>query len=117
MFGFGFLGLIAYFTLGQADTDLKKNLANYIADSIHSCILLLMTLTSIKVYAIIADLDVNPNPVNFLDDLLLFICIPAHFLLAICIITPSLYYIVYLGTMEQSIGQVIVYILSVSYFG
>ena len=31
-------------------------------------------------YYSIAKLDINPNPISFLDDLLLLICIPSYFL-------------------------------------
>ena len=31
-------------------------------------------------YYSIAKLDINPNPISFLDDLLLIICIPSYFL-------------------------------------
>ena len=32
-----------------------------------------------KVYWQVSRLDVNPNPISFLDDLLLIICLPAFF--------------------------------------
>ena len=38
---------------------------------------------------IIACLDVNPNPISFLDDLLLIICLPSSFLYGILCILPS----------------------------
>ncbi len=34
----------------------------------------------LQVYIKIAHLDINPHPINFLDDLLLFICIPSFFM-------------------------------------
>ena len=37
----------------------------------------------------IAHLDVNPNPISFLDDLLLIICLPSSFIYSILCIVPS----------------------------
>ena len=36
-----------------------------------------------KVYYKIAHLDINPNPISFLDDMLLFVCLPSFFLYGI----------------------------------
>ena len=40
----------------------------------------LWTGATIWSYYSIAKLDINPNPISFLDDLLLLICIPSYFL-------------------------------------
>lgn len=114
LFAVSILGLISFFTFISEDKDIEQiKLAYYFADSVHATILFLMTIASIKIYGIIADLDVNPHPVDFLDDLLLFVCVPAHFVLAICIIMPSVYYVGYLAKSEEAIGQIIVQSLSV----
>ena len=42
-----------------------------------------MSLACISLYYKIAQRDVNPNPISFLDDLLLIICLPAFFLFGI----------------------------------
>ena len=39
----------------------------------------------------IARLDVNPNPISFLDDMLLIVCIPSSFFYCILSILPSIY--------------------------
>lgn len=48
-----------------------------------------MTITSIFAYRQITKLDVNKEHVSLLDDLLLFICIPAFFLNGIVAIIPA----------------------------
>ena len=42
--------------------------------------LLVMIAATIWVYYCISKLDVNPNPISFLDDMLLLICLPSIFL-------------------------------------
>ena len=49
-------------------------------DSIESLILASMVFASLWVYYSIYKLDVNPNPISFLDDLLLIICLPSFFI-------------------------------------
>ena len=49
-------------------------------DSFESVMLLIMIIASIWAYYSIYKLDINPNPISFLDDLLLIICIPSFFL-------------------------------------
>ena len=107
------VGLITFGTLGNSKDPFKQTLSFYLADSIHALLLLVMILSSIKVYSIISELHVNPHPVELLDDLLLFVCIPSHIVLAICVVAPSLYYIYYLGTYMEAIGQVVVNVLMV----
>lgn len=48
-----------------------------------------MTISAVIAYRKIMRLDVNYHPVSLLDDLLLFICIPAFFLNAIFSIVPA----------------------------
>lgn len=36
-------------------------------------------------------LDVNPNPISFLDDTLLFVCLPAHFVFGFVNIMPAIF--------------------------
>ena len=43
-----------------------------------------------QVYIKIAHLDINPHPINFLDDLLLFICIPSFFMYCLFSAIPGL---------------------------
>ncbi|KAJ9596313.1 hypothetical protein L9F63_012646, partial [Diploptera punctata] len=52
-------------------------------------LLLLMTVAVILAYRKLTQLDVNQHPVSLLDDLLLFICIPAFFLYGIFSIVPA----------------------------
>lgn len=52
-------------------------------------LLVLLTAVVTLAYRQITRLDVNLKPVSQLDDLLLFVCIPAFFLQAILGITPA----------------------------
>ena len=52
-------------------------------------LLLLMTVTVILAYRKLTQLDINQHPISLLDDLLLFICIPAFFLYAIFSVVPA----------------------------
>ena len=56
----------------------------------------------------IARLDVNPNPISFLDDLLLVICLPPAFLYGILCILPTV------TTENGEIGHVVSQVCSVS---
>ena len=42
-------------------------------------VMTILTLASIYGYYVVSLLDVNPNPISFLDDLLLFFCLPSFF--------------------------------------
>jgi hypothetical protein len=42
------------------------------------------------VYIKIGRLDINPHPISFLDDLLLFICVPSFFLYCMFSTLPGL---------------------------
>jgi hypothetical protein len=53
-------------------------------------LLLLMTVAVILAYRKLTQLDVNSHPISLLDDLLLFICIPAFFLYGIFCIVPAI---------------------------
>ena len=50
------------------------------AQILECCIFLSMTAASASLYYKIAQRDVNPKPISFLDDLLLVICLPAFFM-------------------------------------
>ena len=54
-----------------------------INDSFESIMLCAMILASLWAYYGVYKLDINPNPISFLDDLLLIICIPSFFLLGL----------------------------------
>lgn len=62
-----------------------------------------------QIYYKISGLEVNPNPISFLDDLLLLICIPSFFMFFSCSILPAL-------TFEDSYqtGNLIANVLMVS---
>lgn len=66
------------------DVGLKVNTATELS------LLVLMTGAVALAYRQITRLDVNHRPISLLDDLLLFLCIPAFFLQAILSITPAI---------------------------
>ncbi|RZB39386.1 otopetrin-2 [Asbolus verrucosus] len=69
-------------------------------------IILLMTITGIFAYRQITKLDVNKEHVSLLDDLLLFICIPAFFLNSIVTIIPAV--------IHQNATSIVMIILEVT---
>ena len=46
---------------------------------------------SSQCYCKIRVLDVNPSPISFLDDTLLFVCLPAHFVFAFVNVMPAVF--------------------------
>ena len=62
--------------------------ANMIANFLRIIIMLILSIACIYAYYIVACLDVNPNPISFLDDLLLFFCLPSFFLYFIVWMAP-----------------------------
>ena len=53
-------------------------------------VLSILILATLYAYYIIAQFDVNPNPISFLDDLLLFCCLPSFFLYTAVCLSPTL---------------------------
>ena len=87
MLALGLIGIILYFVLsascsgetitGSCETSLIVN------DTIESIMLATMIVASAKAYYSIGNLDVNPNPISFLDDLLLLVCLPSFLIYSI----------------------------------
>ncbi|TRY73189.1 hypothetical protein TCAL_00941, partial [Tigriopus californicus] len=74
------IGLILFFILiGSTDCDLVS-VGITINDSVESVLLAFLIIATVWAYWRMGHLDVNPNAVSFLDDLLLVICIPSFFL-------------------------------------
>ena len=70
-----FIGIILFIVL-QADPE-----TSIIVNDVFETIMLAgMIGATIWSYYSIAKLDINPNPISFLDDLLLIICIPSYFI-------------------------------------
>ncbi|KAG8222680.1 hypothetical protein J437_LFUL015877 [Ladona fulva] len=79
---------IILFFVAMADKEYVQ--MGLIVNSVTELILLIiMTLASGIAYHQLSRLDVNHHPVSLLDDLLLFLCIPAFFLYAIFSIVPA----------------------------
>ena len=92
------IGLILYFVIPGGPTEPDPIPLNYDAckdsegyiydnvavnDSFESIMYCAMILASLWAYYGVYKLDINPNPISFLDDLLLIICIPSFFLLGL----------------------------------
>ena len=92
------IGLILYFVIpGGAiepdhmplNYDVCDSSNGYVYDNVvvndcfESIMLCAMILASLWAYYGVYKLDINPNPISFLDDLLLIICIPSFFLLGL----------------------------------
>ena len=66
-------------------------MAHDISQSSEAGLAALMTLLSLIAYSQLSRLDVNIHPISFLDDLLLFICLPFFFLSGIISLVPALF--------------------------
>jgi hypothetical protein len=62
----------------EGDCDYKDS--ELISNMLRICIMAILIIGCIYAYYILANLDVNPSPISFLDDMLLFFCLPAFFL-------------------------------------
>jgi len=91
LFAFSTTGFIVFLVLsGSPDCD-SQMFAVTLNDAIEIMFLLVMIAVSFYLYGWrIARLDVNPNPISFLDDLLLIVCLPSSFSYCILSILPSL---------------------------
>ena len=59
--------------------------------SLEAALTILMGLLCLLAYHKLMRLDINIHPISFLDDLLLFVCMPAFFLYGILILVPALF--------------------------
>ena len=88
MLSLGLIGTALTFILDDAchNDEASSKACNdvlWINDSIEYVMLTSMIIASVLVYKGIFKLDVNPNPISFLDNLLLLICLPAFLLFCI----------------------------------
>ena len=87
MLSLGLIGTALTFILDDACHSVQDTKACidvlWINDSIEYVLITSMIIASLLVYKGIFKLDVNPNPISFLDNLLLLICLPAFLLLCI----------------------------------
>ena len=78
--------LFVLLTEGSCD----NNAAITVGNSLQISVLSILTLATLYAYYSITRFDVNPNPISFLDDLLLFFCLPSFFLYAAICFAPLL---------------------------
>ena len=73
---------------GSCDPDLAITVGNWLQITV----IFILILATIYAYMVIAQFDVNPHPISFLDDMLLFFCLPSFFLYAFLCLGPSVFY-------------------------
>ena len=71
----------------------------WINDCIEYVMLISMIIASVLVYKGIYQLDVNPRPISFLDNLLLLICFPSFLLFCILNVISG----IYVGELNSSV--------------
>ena len=86
----------------------SKNHVAFEKHIVHSWHNFLLSL-SFQVFYHLSKFDVNPNPISFLDDMLLLICLPAIFLYCFLTIWP-----VFSGHAQDSAANIITSLLTVS---
>ena len=74
---------------GGCDTD--KDLAITVGNVLQITINSILILVTLYTYYVVCQFDINPHPISFLDDLLLFFCIPSFFLYAYVCLGPSVF--------------------------
>ena len=73
---------------GGCDPDL----AIVVGNSLQIIIISILIIATAYAYFVIVKFDVNPHPISFLDDMLLFLCLPSFFLYAFICFGPSIFY-------------------------
>ena len=68
----------------------QNSVAITVGNSLQISVLSILTLATLYAYYSITRFDVNPDPISFLDDLLLFFCLPSFFLYAAICFAPLL---------------------------
>ena len=71
---------------GNCNPDLAQDVGN----CLHITVLAILIVNSLYAYYVIAHFDVNPDPISFLDDMLLFLCLPSFFLYSLICIGPTI---------------------------
>jgi len=82
------IGIAIFFILSASDDCDTKDMGDKVNHGFEIIMLLIMIVVTLWVYAKLSLLDVNPHPISFLDDLLLFICVPCFFFYAIVHMAP-----------------------------
>ncbi|KAF0307286.1 Proton channel OtopLc [Amphibalanus amphitrite] len=83
--------IIIFFSLTAEDSESALQAAIYMTQSWELFLTALMGILCLLAYHQLMRLDINIHPISFLDDLLLFICMPAFFLYGILILAPTLF--------------------------
>jgi len=84
------VGIATFFILQSSDDCNVKDNGNTVNNSFEIAMLLALIIMTLCVYAKIVHLDVNPNPISFLDDLLLLLCVPMFFFYAVVHMAPMI---------------------------
>jgi hypothetical protein len=103
LFGVVLVVLVIVFSLiviineGNCDPSFTVSLGH----ALKIAVLIILIIASIIAYYTIAQFDVNPDPISFLDDILLFLCFPSFLLYCLIALGPSIY-----GTFEPELFAV-----------
>ena len=81
--------IIQLFLLNGECGDGNASISRWIAQATDWSIYAILMIATIAAYVKLAELEVNPDPISFLDDLLLFICIPSFILYALVSLTAE----------------------------
>ena len=82
--------ILHFFLLDECDIE-DYATSTWIANATEWTSYGVMIIATIAAYIKVAQLDVNPHPISFLDDLLLFLCIPSFILYALVCLIPDLF--------------------------
>lgn len=115
LFGLTMVSLIIYVMLETSKSCILKETAKYLSEAVNSFILFVLVVACIRLYIIISAFEVNPNPIEFLEDILLFLCVPAFFFLSLCSAGPYLLALVHLeeNKFRFGLGAVVLNLLEV----
>ena len=70
----------------------NSELTLQIGNSLQIAILSILLIATVYTYYVIIHFDINPHPISFLDDSLLFFCLPSFFLYGFICLGPSIAY-------------------------
>lgn len=83
------VGMIVYSIMSKSDDPHDADIAIVLFSTFVSLILFFMVATTAMVFYQVSKFEVNPNPISFLDDMLLLICLPFIFFYCLLMIWPA----------------------------
>ncbi|XP_063375000.1 proton channel OtopLc-like [Cydia amplana] len=104
------VAIILSFVLGNIRNEEFQHISQYFVDTVKLTLHIVMLVTSGIVFYKTQSLDINKRPVPWLDDVLLYICVPAFFLESMLTVIPAittLNIVKFLDTIMMSLQMVI----------